>query len=181
MKNQAGSPSLGSRGKSMCICVLCVMLSHCLFFVFQNLYAGNFCTRLKPTKQFPLEFSWRVLLGLFLFGIPTPQRISVLYDHSSLGCPIPLSKIIECKIITKSSIMSSQVKKKMICLSPHLKQRGHIPKKECTHSYKRNVPMLPLVVGILKFLPRKKILCRLPLNQGPTTASQVEMMVQPVA
>ena len=31
MKNQSGSPSLGSRGKSLCICVLCVMLSHCLF------------------------------------------------------------------------------------------------------------------------------------------------------
>ena len=27
-------PVLGSRGKSLCICVLCVMLSHCLFSVF---------------------------------------------------------------------------------------------------------------------------------------------------
>ena len=34
MKNQVGSPGLGSRGKSLCICVLCVMLSHCLFSVF---------------------------------------------------------------------------------------------------------------------------------------------------
>jgi len=34
MKNQAGSPVLGSRGKSLCICVLCVMLLHCLFYVF---------------------------------------------------------------------------------------------------------------------------------------------------
>jgi len=25
---------LGSSGKSLCICDLCVMLSHCLFFVF---------------------------------------------------------------------------------------------------------------------------------------------------
>ena len=34
MKNQAGSPSLGSRGKSLYIFVLCVMLSHCLFSMF---------------------------------------------------------------------------------------------------------------------------------------------------
>ena len=34
MKNQAGSPSFGIQGKSLCICVLCVMLSHCLFSVF---------------------------------------------------------------------------------------------------------------------------------------------------
>ena len=25
---------LGSKGKSLCICVLCVILSHCLFLVF---------------------------------------------------------------------------------------------------------------------------------------------------
>ena len=41
---------LGSRGKSLCICVLCVMLSHCLFSLFKNSYAGNFCTGLKPTS-----------------------------------------------------------------------------------------------------------------------------------
>jgi len=34
MKNQSGSPVFGSRGKSLCICVLCVILSHCLFSVF---------------------------------------------------------------------------------------------------------------------------------------------------
>ena len=34
MKIQAGSPGFGIQGKSLCICVLCVMLSHCLFFVF---------------------------------------------------------------------------------------------------------------------------------------------------
>ena len=34
MKNQAGSPGFGIQGKSVCICVLCVMLSHCLFSVF---------------------------------------------------------------------------------------------------------------------------------------------------
>ena len=34
MKNQAGSPSFGIQGKSLCICVLCVVSSHCLFYVF---------------------------------------------------------------------------------------------------------------------------------------------------
>ena len=34
MKNQAGSPSFGIQGKYLCICVSCVMLSHCLFPVF---------------------------------------------------------------------------------------------------------------------------------------------------
>jgi len=36
MKNQDGFRFmvLGSRGKYLCICVLCVMLSHCLFSVF---------------------------------------------------------------------------------------------------------------------------------------------------
>ena len=35
IKNQFGSPGLGSRGKSMCIYVLCFMLSHCLFSIFR--------------------------------------------------------------------------------------------------------------------------------------------------
>ena len=34
MKNQAGSLGFGSRGKSLCICVLCVLLSHYLFSMF---------------------------------------------------------------------------------------------------------------------------------------------------
>jgi len=34
MKNQVGSPDFGIQGKSLCICVLRVMLSHCLFYVF---------------------------------------------------------------------------------------------------------------------------------------------------
>jgi len=34
MKNQTGSPSFGIQVKSLCICVLCVMLSHCLFSMF---------------------------------------------------------------------------------------------------------------------------------------------------
>ena len=41
----------------MCICVLCVMILHCLFSVFKNSYAGNFCTSLKPT------FGIRVVLA----------------------------------------------------------------------------------------------------------------------
>ena len=49
MKNQAGSPGSGIQGKSLCICVLCVMLSHYLFSLFKYSYAGNFCTGLKPT------------------------------------------------------------------------------------------------------------------------------------
>jgi len=32
MKNQVGSPSFGIQGKSLCICVLCVMIS--LLFIF---------------------------------------------------------------------------------------------------------------------------------------------------
>ena len=34
MKNKVGSPGFGIQGKSLCICVLCVMLSHCLFSMF---------------------------------------------------------------------------------------------------------------------------------------------------
>jgi len=49
MKNQAGSLGFGIQGKSLCICVLYVMLSHYLLSVFENSYAGNFCTGLKPT------------------------------------------------------------------------------------------------------------------------------------
>jgi len=44
-------PVLGSRGKSLCICVLCVLLSYCLFYLFKNSYADNFCTGLKPTVK----------------------------------------------------------------------------------------------------------------------------------
>ena len=33
-KNQVGSPGFGIQGKSLCISVLCVMLSHCLFSMF---------------------------------------------------------------------------------------------------------------------------------------------------
>jgi len=34
MKNQACSPGFLIQGKSLCVCVLFVMLSHCLFSVF---------------------------------------------------------------------------------------------------------------------------------------------------
>jgi len=57
MKKQAGSPGLGSRGKSLCICVICVMLWHCLFSLFKNSYADNLCTGLKHT------FGIRVVLA----------------------------------------------------------------------------------------------------------------------
>ena len=39
MKNQAGRPELGSRGKSMCVFVLC----------FKDSFADNLCLGLKPT------------------------------------------------------------------------------------------------------------------------------------
>ena len=32
MKNQTGSLGFGIQGKSLCICVLCVLLSHYLFY-----------------------------------------------------------------------------------------------------------------------------------------------------
>jgi len=41
----------------MCIYILCVILSHCLFSLFKNSYAANFFTGLKPT------FSIRVVLA----------------------------------------------------------------------------------------------------------------------
>jgi len=34
MKNQAVSPGFGIQGKSLCIWLLCIMLSYCLFFVY---------------------------------------------------------------------------------------------------------------------------------------------------
>ena len=49
MKNQSGSPSFGIQGKSLYICVSCVMLSLRLFSVFYNSYVRNFYTGLKPT------------------------------------------------------------------------------------------------------------------------------------
>jgi len=34
MKNHAGSPGFGIQGKTLCVSVLCFMLSNCLFYVF---------------------------------------------------------------------------------------------------------------------------------------------------
>jgi len=50
---------LGPRGKSLCICVLCVMLSHCLLSMFWNSYAGNFCMGLKPTFGIKTIFDFK--------------------------------------------------------------------------------------------------------------------------
>ena len=41
---------------------------------------------------------------------------------------------------------------------------------ECTHSYTRNVPKLLVDLGITKFLPCKKLITKLPLDQGPAAA-----------
>lgn len=42
-------------------------------------------------------FTGYVLLGLFLSSISNPQRISVLFDYSYLGCPTTSSKSISFK------------------------------------------------------------------------------------
>ena len=48
MKNQVGCPDLGSRGKSLCLSVLCFMIS--LLFIFcYNIRVDNLCSGLKPT------------------------------------------------------------------------------------------------------------------------------------
>ena len=49
-----------------------------------------------------------------------------------------------------------------VYLSLLIREDIYIPIKECTHSYKRNVPKLPLGLGISKFLPSKKLVSRLP-------------------
>ena len=49
MKNQAGPPDLGSRGKSLCLFVLCCMLLLLFIFCFKDSFVDNFCTGLKPT------------------------------------------------------------------------------------------------------------------------------------
>ena len=87
IKYQAGSLGFGIQGKSLCICVLCVMLSHCLFSVFYNSYAGNFCTVLKPTRcphgvsQLHLHMK-KCTESLMVIG-----SLDVAFTHSSfLGC-----------------------------------------------------------------------------------------------
>ena len=49
MKNQAGCPDLGSRGKSLCISVLCFILLLLFIFCSKDLFVDSFCTGLKPT------------------------------------------------------------------------------------------------------------------------------------
>ena len=53
-------------------------------------------------------FTGYVLPRLFLSWIPSPQRVSVLYDYSNLGCPTSSSKSIGCQMLTQSSILSSK-------------------------------------------------------------------------
>ena len=48
MKNQSGSLGLLDPGGTLCVFVFCS--HHCLFFYLKNSFAGNFCTRLKPTS-----------------------------------------------------------------------------------------------------------------------------------
>ena len=49
MKNKVGSPDLGSRGKYLCIYVLCFMLSLLFIFCFKSWFVDILCTGLKPT------------------------------------------------------------------------------------------------------------------------------------
>ena len=49
MKNQAGRPDLGSREKSLCLSVLCFMLSLLFIFCFKDSFVDNFYIGLKPT------------------------------------------------------------------------------------------------------------------------------------
>ena len=50
MKNQTGSPNLGSRGKSLCISVLFFMLLLLFILCFKSSFVDNLCTRLKPAQ-----------------------------------------------------------------------------------------------------------------------------------
>ena len=71
-------------------------------------------------------------------------------------------------MITQSSILSSQVKTRMMCLSLPLNQGGPIPQGNVF------IPIqevyLSSFLGITKFLPCKKLTIRLPLIQGPPAA-----------
>ena len=50
-------------------------------------------------------------------GLPSLQRILVLYDYSYLIFPNSSSKSIKCQMFTQPSILSSQVKTRMMFLS----------------------------------------------------------------
>ena len=107
------------------------------------------------------------LLGLFFSWVASPQRISV-FDYSYLECPNTFSKCIECHMIIQSSILSSQVTTRIMCLSLPLNQGGPIPQGNVLILIQRMY--LSSSLGITKFLPSKKLIIRLPLNQGPPAA-----------
>ena len=90
---------LGSWGKSLCICVLCVLLSHCLFSLFKNSYAGNFCTGLKPTNPPPL---------INARTAPTPNRCLICPPEIQWPSFTPLSPwpiaSVEPSLMSVSSI-----------------------------------------------------------------------------
>lgn len=94
----------------------------------------------------------------------SPQRILVP-EYSYIECPKTFSKSISCQMVTQSSIMCSQVKTIMMCLYLPLNLGGPILKWNVI------IPIqglhLRTFLGITKFLPSKKLITRLPLNQGP--------------
>ena len=51
IKNQVGRPDLGSRGKSLCLSVLCFMLLLLFIFCFKDSFVDNFYTGLKPIDK----------------------------------------------------------------------------------------------------------------------------------
>ena len=71
-------------------------------------------------------------------------------------------------MITQSSILSFQVKTRMMCLSLPLNQGGPIPQGNVLiHVYGM---YLSSFLGITQYLPSKKLITKLTLNQGPTAA-----------
>ena len=107
------------------------------------------------------------LLGVFFSLVDNPQRISAL-NYSYLECPI------ECQMITQSSILSSQVKTRMMCLSilstwPSLGLTVVSPSLVHDTCIRESYTSLPLNLWrtYFKFLPSKKLTTRLPLNQRP--------------
>ena len=72
MKNQVGRPDLGSRGKYLCLSVLCFMLSLFFFFCFKDLFIDNLCTGLKLTftQIGPIFLALHLLgLGFWMFQV----------------------------------------------------------------------------------------------------------------
>ena len=107
--------------------------------------------------------------GLFFSWVARPQRISIP-NYSYLECPITFSKSIEYQMITQSSILSSQVKTRMLCQSilstwPSLRltavSPGLVHDTCIRESY---TSLLNLGRTYFNFLPIKKLITRLPLN-----------------